>query len=120
MKGPLQEHTLRRRLDEADLAALPAAQEVRNRTRLVPGAALCVQVRLTRDEAALVGKPGHVTFFLPQTQLDLYVLRLPCREGLCFSLPVGGEDRLDIEFAVDVRDSVRQRGVVKRVSPRSG
>ena len=82
---------------------------------------MCVQVRLTRDEeAALVGKPGHFTFFLPQTQLDPYVVRLPCREGLCFSLPVGGQDRLDVEFEVDVRDSVRQRGVVKPAAPRSG
>ena len=121
MKVQLQEQTLRLRLDEAELAALQAGQEVGNRTRLVPGAALCVQVRLTRDEAAaLVGKPGHFTFFLPQAQLDPYVVRLPCRDGLCFSLPVGGEDRLDIEFEVDVRDSVRQRGVVKPAAPRSG
>ncbi len=55
MKVQLQEQTLRLRLDEAELAALQAGQEVGNRTRLVPGAALCVQVRLTRDEAALVG-----------------------------------------------------------------
>ena len=115
MKVQLQGQTLRLRLDEAELAALQAGQEVGNRTRLVPGAAFCMQVHLTRDEeAALVGKPGHFTFFLPQAVLASYVARLPCREGLCFSLPVGGQDRLEIEFEVDVRDSVRQRGVAER------
>jgi len=115
VKVQLQGQALRLRLDEAELASLLAGQDVGSQTRLLPGAAFGMQVRLTAEmEPALVGAHGQFSFHLPRSLLEPYVARLPCREGLHVQLPASGEDRLDVEFEVDVRDSVRSRGPHKR------
>ncbi|KZC42302.1 UNVERIFIED_ORG: hypothetical protein RHOFW104R5_12640 [Rhodanobacter sp. FW104-R5] len=53
-------------------------------------------------------------FTLPAASVEAYVQRLPCREGLDFTLPVAAGVVLQLIFEVDIRDSVRQRGVEAR------
>lgn len=115
MKVQLQGQSLRLRLDEAELAQLQAGQAVASHTQLLPEAAFSIQVRIT-DEAqpVLQGDAVQLCFHLPQVLLAPYVARLPCRDGLMFELPVGGDDVLVLEFEVDVRDSVRSRGPQRR------
>ncbi|MDE2407627.1 MAG: hypothetical protein KGL91_07175 [Xanthomonadaceae bacterium] len=111
MKVQLQGQALRLRLDEAELASLLVGRDIASLTRLLPGNAFDMQVRLSEEmEPALMGAHGQFRFHLPRSLLEPYVARLPCRDGLRFELPVGGDDVLVLEFEVDVRDSVRSRG----------
>ncbi|MCR6495897.1 hypothetical protein LJB71_06485 [Thermomonas sp. S9] len=47
---------------------------------------------------------------LPRDLLESYAQRLPCRDALVIRLPLDGGDMLQVDFEVDVRDSVRSRG----------
>ena len=115
MKVQLQGQSLRLRLDEAELAQLQAGQAVVSHTQLLPGAAFSLQVQVTAEaKPALLMLAGQACFQLPQALLAPYVARLPCRDGLSFSLPVGDSDTLLLVFEVDVRDSVRSRGAARR------
>ncbi len=49
--------------------------------------------------------------------VEEYVQRLPCRDGVEFTFPAAGDVALELVFEVDVRDSVRRRGVVPRRHP---
>ncbi len=60
-------------------------------------------VRLRLDEAELA-RPA----------VEALAGRLPCRDGLPFEIALEDGSQLQLQFDVDVRDSVRQRGVTRR------
>ncbi|MFZ5606999.1 MAG: hypothetical protein ACOY4A_07215 [Pseudomonadota bacterium] len=107
MKVQMQGQRLRFRIDEAELAALQAGQTVKNMT-CTPGGSQRQSVALS-DAAGPVFGPGmHLA--LPRDLLESYAQRLPCRDALVIRLPLDGGDMLQVDFEVDVRDSVRSRG----------
>lgn len=111
MKVQLQGQILRFRIDEAELAALQAGQAVENLTRF-PGGSLRQSVVLTDAAEPALENGAHLQ--LPRVLLEPYVARLPCRDGLAIRLPLDDGDAVEVDFEVDVRDSVRNRGVGKR------
>ncbi len=118
MKVQLQGQLVRLRISEAELARLQAGGTVENLTRLPAGLALRQWLRLGKGSQPelLVGDAQGWGCLLPPAELAAYVARLPCREGLRLRLPLaeGAEDVIEIDLEVDVRDSVRSRGVPKR------
>ena len=114
MKLQFQHQSLRIRLDEAELTQLLSGTSVVNRTVFGPGQAWSQQIRLERASVArLAGDAQHLDILLPYEAVTAYSLRLPCREGIVFMLDTDG-DTLQLQFDVDVRDSVRQRGPARR------
>ncbi|WP_052108183.1 hypothetical protein [Aerolutibacter daejeonensis] len=114
MKVQMQGQALRIRISEAELARLLDGETVENLTRL-PGNMAHHQLRMVEaGEPALFAAPGGWAFSLPRGELEPYVARLPCRDGLVVRLPVEQGGDLEVEFEVDVRDSVRSRGMGKR------
>lgn len=115
MKVQMQGQSLRVRVSEAELAKLQAGETADNLTRL-PGGAMCRQEVgvVEDDEPALVATRDGWTLHLPRALLGPYVARLPCRDGLVFRLPVDAGAELEVDFEVDVRDSVRSRGTPRR------
>ncbi|MNM78347.1 hypothetical protein D3C81_902450 [compost metagenome] len=51
---------------------------------------------------------------LPRGSVEDLAGRLPCRDGLAFALYLDDGTTLQLQFDVDVRDSVRQRGPGRR------
>lgn len=114
MKVQLQQQSLRLRISEHELAQLLKGGEVSNLTRITPIAAYSFNLCLTKEaQPVLVGSPGCWWFHLPQDQLQAYIATLPNRHGLEFPISVDQEETLLVEIEVDVRDSVRSRGVAK-------
>lgn len=114
MKVQMQGQTLRIRISEAELARLRDGETVENLTRL-PGDMAHHQLRMVEgSEPALAAAPGGWAFSLPRGELEPYVARLPCRDGLVVRLLLEEGGELEVEFEVDVRDSVRSRGMGKR------
>lgn len=115
MKVQMQGQSLRVRISEAELARLLAGEAIDNLTRLPGGECCRHEVRVVGgDEPTLLAGEGGWTLSLSRGQLDPYVARLPCREGLAFRLAVGIGPDLEVDFEVDVRDSVRSRGTSRR------
>ncbi|MCO5054130.1 hypothetical protein [Thermomonas sp.] len=115
MKVQLQGQSLRLRIDEAELARLRDGEEITNTTAL-PGPGACAQ-RMALTDATQVGfsgSSGDWLLLLPQAQVEDYVQRLPCKDGLHYALPASAGRTLTIDFEVDVRDSARLRGKAKR------
>lgn len=118
MKVQMQGQSMRLRIDETELSRLQAGQVVGNLTRFPGGACLCLAVRQVESlSPVLLTTDGGWRLDLPRGLLEPYVARLPCREGLRLDFPAGGE-RLEVGFEVDVRDSVRIRGVAGRSGAR--
>lgn len=114
MKVQMQGQSLRIRISETELAQLQGAGRVDNQTRL-PGGRVCFALqRVECDVPSLRVEPDGWVFSLPRGMLEAYVARLPCREGVEVRLPMEGGDALDVAFEVDVRDSVRSRGIAVR------
>ena len=116
MKVQLQGQQIRLRISEAELARLQAGETVENLTRL-PGSALRQWLRVGEEpQPALLADADGWGCLLPAAALASYVARLPCREGLRLRLPLveDAEAALEIDLEVDVRDSVRSRGVARR------
>jgi len=114
MKVQMQGQALRIRISEAELARLLDGGAVENLTRL-PGAVAHHQLRTAEDgKPTLAAAPGGWIFSLPRGELEPYVAKLPCRDGLVVRLQVEAGAELEVEFEVDVRDSVRSRGTAKR------
>lgn len=114
MKVQMQGQALRIRIGEAELKRLRDGETVENLTRL-PGDVAHHRLRMVESgEPTLATAPGGWVFSLPRGVLEPYVARLPCRDGLGVRLPVEEGGELDVEFEVDVRDSVRSRGMAKR------
>lgn len=121
MKVQMQGQSLRARLSEAELARLQAGEVVCNLTRLPGAEALRHEVVLVdAGEPRLRASAAGWTLSLPRSVLDPYVARLPCRDGLGFRLPVGEGPDLEVDFEVDVRDSVRTRGTPRRPAQSPG
>ncbi|WP_256646883.1 hypothetical protein [Thermomonas paludicola] len=115
MKVQMQGQRLRLRIDEQELARLQAGEVVENLTVLPGDVAPCLQVRALEALAPSFAVQGQgVCFGLPRHLIDEYVARLPCRDGLTLRFSTSGGEDLVLDFEVDVRDSVRSRGVIRR------
>lgn len=116
MKVQLQEQTMRLRLDEAELARLLAGETVENLTRFGGSGGWGTAVSLHGGESAVLLDSGtDCRLVLPRSSVEDLAGRLPCRDGLAFALYLD-DGTLQLQFDVDVRDSVRQRGVTRRGS----
>lgn len=117
MKVQLQHQSVRIRLDEDELARLLAGDTLGNLTRFGTAPPWALLVALGEQDAAALVYEGHTPrIVLPAGLIRAYNERLPCRDGLSFALEHGHE-LLKLQFDVDVRDSVRQRGAVRRRTP---
>lgn len=115
MKVQMQGQHLRLRVDEAELARLQAGDVLENLTRLPEGIDCRQQIRLIEGSQLRLNRiDAGWCLQLPRELLEAYVARLPCREGLELRLAVAGSVELVLGFEVDVRDSVRNRGVKRR------
>lgn len=114
MKVQLQHQSVRIRLDEDELAKLLAGEALGNLTRfgLAPPWTLLLQLG-TKDTAEITYKGTTPLVVLPAALIHAYRDRLPCRDGLAFQLEQGHET-LHLQFDVDIRDSMRQRGAPRR------
>jgi hypothetical protein len=114
MKVQLQHQSVRIRVDEGELAKLLAGEALGNLTRfgLAPPWALLIQLG-QRDTAEIAYKGTTPLVVLPAALISAYRDRLPCRDGLSFQLAQGHET-LHLQFDVDIRDSMRQRGAPRR------
>lgn len=105
MKLQLQAHSLRVRIDEGELAALLAGDELA--LALQSGSNRLLDLRVVMADALafrVEGSQWHLR--LPESAVRAYVATLPCRDALSLSLG----DELALDFEVDVRDSIRARG----------
>jgi len=109
-KLQLAGQSLRFRLDENALARLLAGDTLSDHTRLDAGQdftrSLCLGAGC---EPGLQIEGSDWRLQLPAETVRAYVARLPCREGLAFTLKAAPGCTLDIRFEVDVRDSRRAR-----------
>lgn len=110
MKVQLQEQTIRFRINEDELTQLLTGAQLHNTTRLPNGDALQQTITLMSEANARFDG----TLALPRADVEAYCNRLPCRDGLEFSFPLDDGGVLQVAFEVDVRDSVRNRGIGKR------
>lgn len=114
MKVQLQQQSVRVRVDEEELARLLAGHALGNLTRLGTAPPWAVLIVLGAQETATLEYDGHTPrIVLPTGLITAYSERLPCRDGLSFRLEQGHE-ALQLQFDVDVRDSIRQRGATRR------
>lgn len=112
MKLQWSQRSLRVRIDEHELAQLQADAAVRADCRLAPTLAWSAQLQ-RGDQFALAATAGHLQLTVAAPALADYAARLPCREGLDWP-PGAVPSALTVTLEVDVRDSVRQRGVGPR------
>lgn len=113
MKIQLQQQQVRVRIDEQELAQLFDAATLCSRSVFPGGVTWALQLRLhAEDSATLHVQAGDILLALPQASVHELAQRLPCRDGVVFSLSGDGAP-LTVHFDVDVRDSVRERGVVR-------
>lgn len=114
MKVQLQQQSVRVRVDEDELARLLAGQTLSNLTRLGSAPPWALLIVLGAQDAATLDQEGHAPrIVLPTGLITAYSERLPCRDGLSFRLEQGHEP-VKLQFDVDVRDSIRQRGATRR------
>ncbi|MDE2573945.1 MAG: hypothetical protein KGL55_01390 [Rhodospirillales bacterium] len=112
MKIQLRGQSMRLRIDEGELDSLLNGNGLVNVTALGTGVAYEQVLRLGGgDQARLDAAGTNWTLHLPREHVQGYVSRLPCREGLTFTLLADESDALNITFEVDVRDSIRVRGM---------
>ena len=116
MKIQIQPRALRVRLDEREFAQLLAGAPIVQQLELGGGVGLRHSVELVADDRpVLLATHEHWRLQLPREAVRAYGQRLPCREGMEFTLPLDpGQAPLRLTFDVDVRDSIRQRGVPSR------
>ncbi|WP_257389580.1 hypothetical protein [Tahibacter caeni] len=109
MKLQLEGQRLRFRIDEAELARLLAGDTLVDQTRLGPVQASERRLQLHDDDAlALDWNIDGITLALPRAAVQDYVAGLPRRDALRLTLG-DASTALDLDFEVDVRDSVRTR-----------
>lgn len=109
MKLQIQSNTLRLRIDERELAELLAGQALALDLHAAPATLLMLRVNIG-DALDFKSDGNHWQLQLPAYSLHAYIATLPCREAL--SLPLA--DNLSLDFEVDVRDSIRERGAKRR------
>ena len=116
MKVQIQSQSLRLRIDESELVRLLVGEVLENQTWLGTPGVLSQRLQLhDMAEALLDGDTHALMITLPREDVLALQARLPCRDGLGFMLPTQARP-LQLQFDVDVRDSVRQRGVQRRNS----
>ena len=115
MKVQLQDQSVRLRLDEAELARLLAGESVENMTRFggIEGWGMAVSLH-GGEQSVLLDGGTFCRLVLPRSAVEALAGRLPCRDGLPFDIALEDGSQLQLQFDVDVRDSVRQRGVTRR------
>ncbi|MEO8804001.1 MAG: hypothetical protein ABI304_01250 [Rudaea sp.] len=115
MKLQISNQQWRLRIDEAELQRVRDGHGAVSVSVLPDSSELRIVLELAHTTDASVERVGDTwTFILPAADVDAYVQRLPCRDGMNFSFPVRTDFVLQLVFEVDVRDSVRHRGVVPR------
>jgi hypothetical protein len=110
MKLQLQAQALRLRLDERELGALLAGSALTLRLGSPEQPLLDLQVTQASTLQFEAAAAGVWRLQLPAAELRAYADTLPRRDAL--SLPLGGA--LVLDFEVDVRDSLRERGPKRR------
>lgn len=115
MKVQLQQQSMRLRVDEEELTRLLAGESVENLTRFGGsggwGAALSLHAG---EQAVLLDGGTFCRLVLPRAAVGTLAERLPSRDGLVFGIALDDDSMLHLQFDVDVRDSVRQRGPHRR------
>lgn len=114
MKLQIHGQHLRLRIDESELAALRAGATLENATQLGTIAWRQSLRLIEAGDASLRGGAGECAIEIPGRLVEAYAARLPCREGLALSLRAEAGPAIDFVLEVDVRDSVRQRGSLRR------
>lgn len=110
MKLQVEGQHLRLRISEKELAVLLDGGAVDNLTTLGEDDHIGQRLMLADSEQpSLDTRPMPWQLRLPRAAVTAYAKRLPTREGLHFHLPRTATDVLELQFDVDVRDSVRQR-----------
>lgn len=115
MKLQLQGQSVRLRIDEAELARLLAGETLVNRTMIGKAAGFSHWLLLGASEAtdaapSLVARDDGWQVELPRQAVVAYAQQLPCRHALGFALDLGGDAPIQLDFEVDVRDSLKARG----------
>ncbi|MGE8289448.1 MAG: hypothetical protein ACN6RG_15930 [Stenotrophomonas sp.] len=114
MKIQLQQQSVRLRIDEAELAHLLGGDVLRSVTSFGPAGGFSLALQLQDDShPALMAEGGGYLLKLPREGVLALAARLPSRDGVAWDVPAGMQV-LHVEFDVDVRDSIRQRGVARR------
>jgi hypothetical protein len=114
MKLQLDGQQLRLRLAEAEFAQLLQGTTVRSSTWL-PGACWSISALASSDTLpGLDAGDEGLRLRLPLPLLLDYQQRLPCRDGIAFELPQADGRPLQVSVEVDVRASVRVRGVTRK------
>lgn len=112
MKLQVNGQQWRLRVSEDELQRLRDGDALSSISLLPDHAAFHLQLELAPVlQAGVQRQDDGWKFVIPAALVEAYVLRLPCRDGLDFVLPVTTDVALELAFEVDVRDSVRQRGV---------
>lgn len=115
MKLQINGQQWRLRISEDELQRLHEGRALVSTSSLPGNTAFRFELELVPALQARVSKDGDSwKFSLPTASVDAYVQRLPCRDGVDFVLPGGTDVPLQVVFEVDVRDSVRRRGVGSR------
>lgn len=119
MKLQLQGQRVRVRVDEAELARLLAGKTVVNRIALGTAVEFAQWLVLGAGEGAsttpsLVVRDGGWQVTLPADAVHAYASQLPCRHALVVEIDLGAGDVIDLNFEVDVRDSLKARGPRRR------
>ncbi|MCU1161104.1 hypothetical protein [Stenotrophomonas maltophilia] len=118
MKVQLQQQSMRLRVDEEELARLLAGESVENLTRFGGSGGWGVALSLhAGDQAVLLDGGTFCRLVLPRQAVESLAGRLPCRDGLGFGIALDDDSMLQLQFDVDVRDSMRQRGPQRRSEP---
>jgi len=114
MKLQIQGQHLRLRIDELELAALRDGATLEN-TTCFGAVAWRLSLRLTKaDHTSLRTGVDECALEIPGRLVEAYAAGLPCREGLALSLRAEGGPPIAVTLEVDIRDSVRSRGAVRR------
>lgn len=109
MKLQIEGSQLRFRLSEAELARLLDGEAVLDRTTWPEGLATRTLHLSDIEAPALRWHGADIELTLPRAAVEAYATTLPRRDALAFVLGASEAALLQIDFEVDVRDSVRTR-----------
>lgn len=112
MKLQLQSGSLRLRVGEAELAQLLAGERLSLRLGVRAAPLFCLQLTLADHLHFEAGHDWRLA--LPRGEIEAYVNTLPNKAACRFLLDDGAEQSLSLDFDVDVRDSLQQRGPRRR------
>lgn len=111
MKLQIQSNTLRLRIDERELADLLAGKTLELALQWQGASLLELQVMLA-SALHFSARGAAWRMQLPDDALRAYAEALPRRDALSLRLA----DELTLDFEVDVRDSLRERGAKRRTN----